>query len=121
MSVEWIIAMMVLGFVLGYGVRKRKQKQKMEVLSQKVATEFEHTPPNEGNVYQLANARTSLYRQLSVTTIDAHHDGGQVFKTSVKVETRDAVEMFKDPKLKSLFENFEGRETVIEALKNEFE
>ncbi len=100
MSVEWIIVMVILGFILGYTLRKRKQKL---VLLQNVTAEPEHTPPNEENVYPLATFRSARCPPVLMTSTDVHPEGNGVFENSLNLKTNGSVVRFQDPKLQRLF------------------
>ena len=115
MSVEWVIAMMVLGFFLGYSFRKSKQKQRLVRPKENVVEKREHTSPQEGNVYPLSTFRSSRRPRDSVTIIDAHPRVNGVFEATPNPKINGTVARFQDPKLQHLFGEDDGRSKLLEA------
>ncbi len=103
MSVEWVVSMVVLGFVLGYIVRKKVlvQKQKSPqcttvaeaVLSSLQGKEVSHVP----------TFRPVRKARMTVTVMNAHAKGNGVFETTPHQKADGLVAQFQDPKLQKLF------------------
>ncbi len=103
MSVEWVVSMVMLGFVLGYIVRKRVFRQKQKSPHCTTVSEAVHNSLPGKEMSSVPTFRRVRKPRIAVTVMNAHSKGNGVYETTPYQKTAEVVAQFHDPKLQMLF------------------